>query len=216
MHSHEDRDRSESRVRGQGRGRGRGPWMFEGPSFGPPEGGPWGAEGWGHGRGGRGGGRGWGRARRGDVRSAILALLAERPMHGYEIIGELSERTEGMWKPSAGSIYPTLQLLEDEGLIVADNGAASGKRRFSLTEEGRAAAAQVGQGRAPWEEFASGAPTGARSLLRTGATLLPVVRQVAMTGTQQQCEEAVKLLEETRRRLYAVLAAERPEGSSAS
>ena len=60
---------------------------------------------------GRPGARPWGRARRGDVRSAILALLNERPMHGYEIIGELSDRTEGLWRPSPGSIYPTLQLL---------------------------------------------------------------------------------------------------------
>ena len=90
--------------------------------FGPGGGGPFGpgpGGGWGGGRRGRGGGRGWGRARRGDIRSAILALLAERPMHGYEIIGELSERTDGLWRPSPGSIYPTLQLLEDEGLVTA-------------------------------------------------------------------------------------------------
>ena len=70
----------------------------------------------GRGRGFRGG-RGGHRARRGDVRAAVLALLAERPMHGYEMIKELEERTEGTWVPSAGSIYPTLQMLEDEGLI---------------------------------------------------------------------------------------------------
>ena len=81
--------------------------------------------GWGHGYGGR-------RARRGDVRAAILALLAERPMHGYEMIQELEERTEGAWKPSAGSIYPTLQLLEDEGLIRGEE--AAGKRRFEITK----------------------------------------------------------------------------------
>src|SRR4051794_27836939 len=70
-------------------------------------------------RGGRGrGGGGRGRACRGDVRAAIVGLLSERPMHGYEIIQELSERTGGMWQPSAGSVYPTLQLLEDEGVVV--------------------------------------------------------------------------------------------------
>ncbi|GAA4996956.1 hypothetical protein GCM10025734_29100 [Kitasatospora paranensis] len=79
----------------------------------------------GHGHGGRGGGRGWGgprrggRARRGDVRASLLALLKERPMHGYEMITEIGERTGGAWRPSPGSVYPTLQLLEEEGLIAA-------------------------------------------------------------------------------------------------
>ena len=105
---------------------------FRGSGPGPGGGGPWGGRG-----GGRGGGRSWGRARRGDIRSAILALLAERPMHGYEIIGELSERTEGLWRPSPGSIYPTLQLLEDEGLVTAQSEEGGGKRRYSLTDDGR-------------------------------------------------------------------------------
>lgn len=88
--------------------------------FGPPfGGGPFGG-----GRGGRGGGRG--RARRGDVRASILALLKDRPMHGYEMIQEIGERSGGAWKPSPGSVYPTLQLLEDEGLITsASEGARS-------------------------------------------------------------------------------------------
>src|SRR2546430_8049218 len=71
------------------------------------------------------------RARRGDVRAAILALLGERPMHGYEMIRELDARSRGMWRPSAGSIYPTLQLLEDEGLVRSED--VEGRRRFSLT-----------------------------------------------------------------------------------
>jgi DNA-binding PadR family transcriptional regulator len=71
-------------------------------------------------RGGRGHGRGRHRVRRGDVRSAILALLDDQPMHGYEMITELEERTGGRWRPSAGSIYPTLQLLEDEGMVTAE------------------------------------------------------------------------------------------------
>src|SRR4249919_1877467 len=79
-------------------------------------------------------GRGGPRARRGDIRAAVLALLAERPMHGYEMIKELEERTKGAWVPSAGSIYPTLQLLEDEGLVAGEE--SDGKRRFTLTEAG--------------------------------------------------------------------------------
>ena len=79
-------------------------------------------------------GRGGPRARRGDIRAAVLALLAERPMHGYEMIKELEERTKGAWVPSAGSIYPTLQLLEDEGLVAGEE--RDGKRRFTLTDAG--------------------------------------------------------------------------------
>src|SRR5262249_36540539 len=87
---------------------------------------------------GRGRGRGRHRVRRGDVRSAILALLDDRPMHGYEMITELEERTGGRWRPSAGSIYPTLQLLEDEGLVSAEE--VEGRRVYSLTEAGQKAA----------------------------------------------------------------------------
>ena len=84
-------------------------------------------------------GRGRGRGRRGDVRAAILELLAERPMHGYEMIQEIAERSQGLWRPSPGSVYPTLQLLVDEGLIVATESEGS-KKLFELTEDGRAAA----------------------------------------------------------------------------
>src|SRR5258707_548942 len=111
---------------------------FQGGPGGGPRGGwqrgPWGGSGpWGPPFGGRGGGP---RVRRGNVRAAILALLAERPMHGYEMIQELEARTNGLWRPSAGSIYPTLQLLEDEGLVTGEE--SEGKRRFTLTDGGRA------------------------------------------------------------------------------
>jgi DNA-binding PadR family transcriptional regulator len=236
MHSHEGFDEGPDWGRGgRGRGRGRGwyggPWAgpadmpgpmaggpggpnrmwFAGVPFGPGEGGPFGhggGGGWGGGRRGRGGGRPWGRARRGDIRSAILALLAERPMHGYEIIGELAERTDGLWRPSPGSIYPTLQLLEDEGLVTAQPDDAGGKRRYALTEEGQRAAADVAKGPAPWEAVAAGAPEGARALRQSLVRLLPVVRQVMMSGGPREYEEVSKLLDETRRRIYAVLASE--------
>src|SRR3954463_4992149 len=89
--------------------------------------GPFGGPGpWGPPFRGRGGGP---RVRRGNVRVAILAPLAERPMHGYEMIQELESRTNGLWRPSAGSIYPTLQQLEDEGLVAGEE--SEGKRRFA-------------------------------------------------------------------------------------
>lgn len=184
-----------------------------GPRMGPPWVGRFGpgpavwARGGGRGRGGPGGGR---RARRGDVRSAILALLSERPMHGYEIITELSQRTEGFWQPSPGSIYPTLQLLEDEGFVKAEADGEGGRRRFSLTEEGQRAATEAKAGPLPWEQFTAGAPAGARALRRTARSLIAVVGQVAMAGGPEEHEQTVRILEEARRQLYAVLAAQRP------
>src|SRR6478735_4861784 len=87
------------------------------------------------------------RAGRGDVRAAVLALLAEQPMHGYQIIREIEERSGGSWKPSAGSVYPTLQLLADEGSISAEE--SNGRKIYSLTEAGREVAAS--EASAPWQ-----------------------------------------------------------------
>src|SRR5215831_5958389 len=101
--------------------------------------------GFGYGRGGRGGPR----ARRGDVRAAVLALLAERPMHGYEMIKEIEERSGGAWTPSPGSIYPTLQMLEDEGLISGQE--IEGKRRFTLTDAGKAEQESRAGEETPWD-----------------------------------------------------------------
>ena len=104
---------------------------------------------------GYGRGRGGPRARRGDVRAAVLALLAERPMHGYEMIKEIEERTQGAWTPSAGSIYPTLQMLEEEGLIRGEE--SDGKRRFTLTETGSAEQQEKAGEETPWDAVRAGA-----------------------------------------------------------
>ena len=85
------------------------------------------------------------RMARGDVRAAVLALLAEQPMHGYQIIQQIEERSGGAWKPSPGSVYPTLQLLTDEGIVDVEE--ESGRKTYSLTEAGRAEAADKP---APW------------------------------------------------------------------
>ena len=154
----------------------------------------------GRGPGGRGGGR---RARRGDVRAAVLALLTDRPMHGYEMIGELSDRTNGLWSPSPGSMYPTLQLLEDEGLVAAEE--IDGKRRFALTDEGRTQA-EAATGPAPWERFADAAEEAALAAAVEG--LMPAVWQVRKVGTSEQQAQVAELLVETRRKVYEVLAAE--------
>ncbi len=153
--------------------------------------------------------RGWGpgrgrhRVRRGDVRSAILALLDDRPMHGYEMITELDERTGGRWRPSAGSIYPTLQLLEDEGLVTAEE--VDGKRVFSLTEAGREEVPERTEGR-PWEEGEEDSPRFEvrRELLRT----MDAAKQIARADDEGQMTKAAEILRDTRRRLYGILAEE--------
>ena len=149
-------------------------------------------------------GRGGPRARRGDVRAAILALLEEEPMHGYEMINRISEKTGGLWNPSPGSVYPTLQLLADEGLVTAK--IEQDRKTYELTESGKEAAAEVVDD-TPWakeEAFEAAAPHS--PLPKAGLDLAQAVSQVARTGTQEQKEQAKELLDETRRKIYAILA----------
>jgi DNA-binding PadR family transcriptional regulator len=159
--------------------------------------GPWGRGPWGHGFGARRAAR----ARRGDVRAAVLALLAERPMHGYEMIQELESRTGGIWRPSAGSIYPTLQLLQDEGLV--DSSEVGGKRMFSLTESGKRVAV-AGQ-HSPWEQVAEGADAGAIGLRDAAFQVVSAAMQVGAAGSEDQVTRAVDVLADARRRIYAIL-----------
>ena len=184
-----------------------GPMPFgpRGGPFGPP--GPFG---W-HVRGGRGGPFPGGRARRGDVRAAILALLAERPMHGYEMIQELGARTGGMWRPSPGSVYPTLQMLEDEGLITSQS--TEGKRLFSLTDAGREEAARQPGGQAPWDQVTAGVDQSTVRMRDAVAQAAAAVWQVMHAGTEEQKARALEVLNETRRRLYAILAEDGPTDS---
>jgi len=178
-----------------------GPWPGmpgHGPFGGFPGGGP--GRGPRRGRGERFAGRGR-RSRRGDVRAAILTLLTERPMHGYEMIQEIKERSAELWKPSPGSVYPTLQLLADEGLI---NDEGSGSRRlYALTEEGRAAAAKIET--PPWEEIARDADPRDVSLRDAIGQLMGATVQVAQAATDDQKLRAAEVLNEARRALYAIL-----------
>src|ERR1700761_2376967 len=137
-------------------------------------------------------GRGGPRARRGDVRAAVLALLADRPMHGYEMIKEIEERTDGAWTPSAGSIYPTLQMLEDEGLIRGEE--SDGKRRFTLTDSGRTEYEQKSGDVAPWDAVRAGVPTGQLQLRGAIGQLLPAVKAIAAEGTEDQQKQVRELL----------------------
>lgn len=143
------------------------------------------------------------RAGKGEVRAAVLALLAERPMHGYQIIREIEERSGGSWKPSAGSVYPTLQLLADEGSISAEE--SNGRKIYSLTEAGREEAA-TRLGAAPWDPAAAMSGAGFASLPKAGIELAQAAAQVGRTGSADQVQQAVAVLDEARRRLYAILA----------
>ncbi|MBP5940917.1 PadR family transcriptional regulator [Streptomyces acidiscabies] len=195
MHGFERGHGQDPRERGgfEGRRAAFGPFGPGGPGFGP---GPWGGR-------GRGGPRG--RARRGDVRASILALLKERGMHGYEMIQEIAERSGGAWKPSPGSVYPTLQLLEDEGLISSES--EGGKKLFSLTEAGRAAAEDVAE--APWEEATRGVDwESLHEIRQAGAGLFEAFGQVWRTGNKEQREKALAVVNDARKKLYLILADE--------
>ena len=157
--------------------------------------------GFGRGRGRGGPGR---RSRRGDVRAAVLALLAERPMHGYEMIQELDSRTGGIWRPSPGSVYPTLQLLEDEGLIVSEQ--VEGRKRFTLTDAGREEATKAAE-RAPWAEVADGDQVSAlRDFRDAVGSVVNAFGEVHQAGTDDQRARAYEVMKEARRKLYAILA----------
>ncbi|HEX5587698.1 MAG TPA: PadR family transcriptional regulator [Acidimicrobiia bacterium] len=160
---------------------------------------------------GRGRGRGMrggqGRRRRGDVRAAALALLAERPMHGYEMIQELDERTSGVWRPSPGAVYPALQLLEDQGLVTAAD--VDGKRRYQLTDAGRAEVPE----QAPWDDVTRGIDPVQFKLRDAIGDIALAATQVSRAGTPEQRAAAAELLARTHRGLYAILAQE-PEPSA--
>lgn len=140
---------------------------------------------------------------RGDVRTAVLALLNEEPMHGYQIIREIEERTQGHWKPSAGSVYPTLQLLADEGLISAEEN--NGRKTYTLTAAGRDEV-KAADASAPWEDATSHHNHAFSELPKAGVNLAQAAAQVGRQGTPEQVKEAANVLDETRRRMYSILA----------
>ena len=142
---------------------------------------------------------------KGDVRTAVLALLAEKPMHGYQIIQQIEERSGGSWKPSPGSVYPTLQLLADEGLIKAEE--AGGRKTYSLTEEGREVADAAAEKSAPWEGSSTRESSGRASALpKAGIDLAQAVAQVGRSGSPEQVKQAIAVLDDARRQLFSILA----------
>lgn len=173
--------------------------MRGGPFFGGP-GGPWG-------RGPRG--RGRGRARRGDVRLALLRLLAEEPRNGYQLMQTIDERSGGGWSPSPGSVYPTLAQLEDEGLIRSDE--QGGSRAWQLTDAGREHLQTRADEPDPWAP----ADEEADLISELGPAFFAFAKavwQVGSVGDESQRARAIELLTETRRALYRILADEPHDG----
>lgn len=125
-------------------------------------------------------------------------------MHGYEMIKEIEERSDGAWVPSAGSIYPTLQMLEDEGLIRGEE--SGGKRRFTLTDEGRAEQAEKAGEQAPWDAVRDDTAPEQVQLAHSMKKLHHAIRQSFTAADQAQQKRVRELLDETRRRIYAILA----------
>ena len=192
-------------------------------------GGPW-SGGWGRpGHGGHGGPPPWvaglfgmtqqgeqqrgPRVRRGDVRAAILDVVragSERgePVNGYQVIQEITERSGGAWRPSPGSVYPTIQQLEDEGLVEADD--ERGRRTLRLTAEGEAYVAanpdELASVWAPFESARRRQSTDFAGLKPEIGQVMGAVWQIVTTGTDRQRSDAVEILVETRRRLYGLLA----------
>jgi DNA-binding PadR family transcriptional regulator len=145
------------------------------------------------------------KASRGDVRAAILALLREGPRNGYQIMSEIEERSGGAWRPSPGAVYPALQQLADEGLVEAEE--SSGRRTFSLTEAGRRHIEENPEAaRAAWESMAADNAEQMPGLFAQAAQLAASIVQMAHAGTPGQIRAAEALLEQTRRRMYQILA----------
>jgi len=173
-------------------------------SFGPGGRGEWGGFAFGFPPGG--GPRGRGRkARRGDIRTAALLLLAEEPRNGYQIMQEVQERSGDVWRPSPGSVYPALAQLEDEGLIRSEE--HDGRKLFALTDEGRAFVEQRDSERpAPWEQMSGDVGSEYHELARLMREAASAFAQVMRTGSPDQLAKAREVLASARRELYRILA----------
>ncbi|MDP9886269.1 DNA-binding PadR family transcriptional regulator [Sinomonas atrocyanea] len=182
---------------------GPGPGGF--PGFGPGFGG----HGFGPGRGGHGfppgfGPRGGRRASRGDVRAMILSLLSEQPLTGYGIIQAAGAKTNGVWRPSPGSVYPTLQQLVDEELVEQ---AGEGKRtEYALTEAGRAYVADHAEELTRAWEAAPGRSEATEAFMESVGKFMGVLHQFRAAATDEQRAQAAAKIDEARKALYLILA----------
>jgi DNA-binding PadR family transcriptional regulator len=152
---------------------------------------------WGGGRGGWGGGR---RMRRGAIRGAILTALKDEPAHGYEVMRRLEEMSGGLWRPSPGSVYPHLQMLEDEGLVQSSE--VEGSRTYTLTDTGRAEAEKISL---PWQATGE-ADDKIRSLRLAVGQMASAAKQLAGAGESSQIERGIAVIQKARKELYQILA----------
>jgi len=136
------------------------------------------------------------------VRSAILAVLVDRPMHGYQVIQQLEHLSGGRWRPSAGSVYPTLQQLEDEGLVGSQE--LDGRRVYTLTKAGEDAAAKSPLRKHPW--FDRGSDKRPTDLRRLAVQVIGAAIQVSRVGSEQAQQQAREILVDARKRMYGLLA----------
>jgi DNA-binding PadR family transcriptional regulator len=146
-----------------------------------------------------------GRMRRGDIRTAVLAVLAEEPGHGYDVIQRLEEKTAGAWRPSPGSVYPTLQLLEDEGLVRSVE--RDSKRVYEITDLGRdEATRRVDEaGGTPWD--LAGRDDDRIGELRDAIRqLLIAAKQVSASNDSKGLERTIAILKRARKEIYTMLA----------
>jgi len=156
--------------------------------------------GWGGERGGFG--RGWGGGRRmprGAIRTAILVALRDEPAHGYEVMRRLDEMSGGVWRPSPGSVYPHLQMLEDEGLVRSSD--VDGSRTYTLTESGRAEAENA---TLPWQ--AGQIDDEVRTLRESMGQLMSAAKELAGAGQTSQVERGTAVIQKARKELYQILA----------
>jgi DNA-binding PadR family transcriptional regulator len=179
--------------------RGRhGPWSWRGEGFGPLFGGP-------------GGFRRGPRARRGDVRTAALLLLAEESLNGYQIMQEIEKRSDGLWRPSPGSVYPALAQLEDEGLVRTEE--VRERRTYVLSDAGRAYVdehrAELG---APWEQMTGAVDDDVGAMFREMRRVGMAAGQVGHLGGPDQVAKARGILAQARRSLYSLLAEDETDG----
>ena len=166
---------------------------FGGPGFGPGGYGPHAF----YQRGGR-------RANRGDIRSAILLLLEEGPSNGYGLIKAITEKTGGVWRPSPGSVYPTLQQLVDEELILADGD--SKRTEYSLSDAGREYVKENADDLARTWQSNPGPSEADAAFFKSVGKLIGVVHQFRYSATDAQRTAATEKLDEARRALYLILA----------
>ncbi|UUY04896.1 PadR family transcriptional regulator [Svornostia abyssi] len=138
------------------------------------------------------------------MRAAILRLLTEEPRTGYALMQAIEERSNGVWTPSAGSIYPALALLEDEGLVRSVE--RDGKKTFELTDDGTKVAEERSGEPAPWDTVRGEVNEDALALMQAAKQLGMAVMQISQAGTPDQTREAKEILDTARKQLFALLA----------